>query len=348
VSNYTKQVNFTEKDSKPLTDPGKVIKGSEFDSEFNLVAGAIASKADANNSALTGNTSVASLTLGGVAVTATAAELNSVAGSGLTSTDVDLLTNAGSNTGTQLVTTDGTQTLQNKTISGGALTGSGSVNDCTVGNLVPSTGSFTTLDADSFTVGTSNELTVTTNGRLNSSTYIAANEFRIGATPIVDSNRDASFNSLVLGSNDAVTAVPQYESNTFTPTLFSGATQQSAGSATGTYIAVGDMVTVFITLTNIDTTGATGTQSVEIKSLPFNCAIRAGGYYTGTAWCSNIVNPSGVDNGHFIPLINAGTETDTIALFATVNNSGQPETMIWNDVNDDTADIHITLTYQKA
>ena len=339
MSNYTKQINFTEKDTKPLTDPGKVIKGAEFDSEFNLVATAISTKADSNNSALTGTTSVASLTLGGVAVSATAVEINALA-------------NVGTNTGVgvglgPVVTTDGTQTLSNKVISSPGISG-GQINNTQIGNLTKNTGAFTSLDAESFSVGFSDELTITNTGRLNSSTYIAGNSFRIGADTVIDSNKDAEFNSLVLGTDAAVTSVPQYATGTFIPTIFSGATQQSAATATGSYIAVGDMVTVFITLVNIDATGSTGTQGVSIQNLPFNCAIQTNGYYTGSAWCANIVNPSGIDNGHFIPVINASTENANISLFATVNNSAQPETLIWNDINDDAADIHITLTYKKA
>jgi len=260
VSNYTKQVNFTEKDDKPITDPAKVIKGSEFDDEFDAIAFAISTKADSANPTLTGTTNVISLSLSGVPVSATAVEINALA-------------NVGTNTGVgvglgPVVTTDGTQTISNKTISGG------SIDDTPIGATTANTGSFTDLDAD----------------------------------------------SLVLGANDAVTSVGQYATGTFTPTLFSGATEQSAGTATGSYIAVGDMVTIFITLLNIDATGSTSTAAVTIKNLPFNCAVESGGFYVGSAYCANIVNPSGIDNGHFIPVINSNSSTDSMTLFATVNN----------------------------
>ncbi|TXH51574.1 MAG: hypothetical protein E6Q97_18135 [Desulfurellales bacterium] len=35
---YTKATNFTAKDSLPLNDPGKYVKGSDFDTEFDAIA----------------------------------------------------------------------------------------------------------------------------------------------------------------------------------------------------------------------------------------------------------------------------------------------------------------------
>jgi hypothetical protein len=46
MSNYVKATNFTAKDSLPSGDTGKVIRGSEFDTEFTNIQTAITSKAD--------------------------------------------------------------------------------------------------------------------------------------------------------------------------------------------------------------------------------------------------------------------------------------------------------------
>lgn len=46
MSNYTKFTNFTVKDSLASGNPSKVIKGAEFDTEFDAIAAAIATKAD--------------------------------------------------------------------------------------------------------------------------------------------------------------------------------------------------------------------------------------------------------------------------------------------------------------
>lgn len=54
MSNYVKATNFTAKDSLPSGNSGKIIKGTELDTEYTAIASAISSKADLNSPALTG------------------------------------------------------------------------------------------------------------------------------------------------------------------------------------------------------------------------------------------------------------------------------------------------------
>lgn len=54
MSNYTKTTNFLAKDSLPENDSGKIIKGSEFDTEFNALQTAVNTKADLASPTLTG------------------------------------------------------------------------------------------------------------------------------------------------------------------------------------------------------------------------------------------------------------------------------------------------------
>lgn len=54
MSNYVKATNFTAKDSLPSGNAGKIIKGTEIDTEYTAIASAISSKADLNSPALTG------------------------------------------------------------------------------------------------------------------------------------------------------------------------------------------------------------------------------------------------------------------------------------------------------
>lgn len=51
---YTKTTNFLVKDSLPTGDAGKIIKGSEFDTEFNNLQTAVNSKANTISPALSG------------------------------------------------------------------------------------------------------------------------------------------------------------------------------------------------------------------------------------------------------------------------------------------------------
>lgn len=65
MSNYVKSTNFATKDSLASGNPAKIVKGTEINTEFDAIASAIASKADAANVALTGNATAVNLTVSG-------------------------------------------------------------------------------------------------------------------------------------------------------------------------------------------------------------------------------------------------------------------------------------------
>ena len=54
MSNYTKATNFAAKDSLPVGDNNKKVKGTEIDNEFNAIASAVSTKADSNSPTFTG------------------------------------------------------------------------------------------------------------------------------------------------------------------------------------------------------------------------------------------------------------------------------------------------------
>jgi hypothetical protein len=64
MSNYTKTTNFLAKDSLPEIDSGKIIKGSEFDTEFNALQVAINTKADLASPAFSGTPTAATASPG--------------------------------------------------------------------------------------------------------------------------------------------------------------------------------------------------------------------------------------------------------------------------------------------
>jgi hypothetical protein len=54
MADYNKSTNFTAKDGLPTGNAGKIVKGTEIDTELNAVSNAIASKADINSPNFTG------------------------------------------------------------------------------------------------------------------------------------------------------------------------------------------------------------------------------------------------------------------------------------------------------
>lgn len=67
MSNYTVTTNFGDKDSLPSGNSGKIIKGSEFTTEFNNIATMSATKADSASPTITGTLTTTNLNVTGSA-----------------------------------------------------------------------------------------------------------------------------------------------------------------------------------------------------------------------------------------------------------------------------------------
>ena len=65
MSNYTKTVDFAAKDTLPSGDSGKIIKGTEFETEFDNISTAIATKADSAAPTFTGTSVFTNLDING-------------------------------------------------------------------------------------------------------------------------------------------------------------------------------------------------------------------------------------------------------------------------------------------
>jgi hypothetical protein len=81
MTNYTKTTDFAAKDALPSGNAAKIVKGSEIDTEFNNIATSSATKANKNNSALTGTTTFETISDGTIAITAFVDEDNMVSNS---------------------------------------------------------------------------------------------------------------------------------------------------------------------------------------------------------------------------------------------------------------------------
>lgn len=65
MSNYSKTTNFGAKDTLPSGDSNKIIRGSEFDTEFDAIAVASATKSDTASPTFTGTVTVPNFTVTG-------------------------------------------------------------------------------------------------------------------------------------------------------------------------------------------------------------------------------------------------------------------------------------------
>lgn len=91
MSNYTKITDFEAKDSLPSGDAAKIIKGVDFEVEFDAISTAIQTKADTESPTFTGNVTIPTLTLDATTVTSTGAELNILDGVTATAAEINVL-----------------------------------------------------------------------------------------------------------------------------------------------------------------------------------------------------------------------------------------------------------------
>lgn len=91
MSTYAYVSNFGAKDSLDSGESDKIIKGADFETEFTAIQAAVNSKADTASPTFTGTVTIPTITLGGVAVTSTATELNLLDGVTASTAELNLL-----------------------------------------------------------------------------------------------------------------------------------------------------------------------------------------------------------------------------------------------------------------
>jgi len=300
MSNYTKSTDFASKDSLPSGDSAKIVKGAEFETEFDAISTAIATKADTASPTFTGTVtiptaSVTTFNLGGTEVTATAAELNYV--DGVTSAIQ-----------TQL---DGKATAAQGTLADSAM--QDLVDDTTPqlgGDLASNGNDILFVDNDKVIFGTGSELQIYSNGTdsiinesgsgllklqgtnllleaTDSTNYMVlqdggsviiyhpdatnAEKFRTTSTGI-DVTGTVTSDGVLFGSDTAAAnTLDDYEEGDWTPT-FSGATTAGAftySTQIGKYTKIGRQVIAVCEIQiSAITTAAAG--NLRIDGLPFN------------------------------------------------------------------------------
>ena len=140
MANYTKTTDFAAKDTLPGGDSNKVVRGSEFETEFDAISTAIATKADTASPTFTGTATFATLN-------ATTIDLN---GGALDNVVIGAST-AAAGTFTDL-TASGTVNFNGATISNlGTITTAnldgGTADNVVIGGSTPAAGTFTSVVA---------------------------------------------------------------------------------------------------------------------------------------------------------------------------------------------------------
>ena len=165
MSNYTKTTDFAAKDTLPGGDTNKVVRGSEFETEFDAISTAIATKSDTASPTFTGTVTIPTVDINAGAIDGTAIGASSAAAGTFTN-----------------LTASGTVNFNGATISNlGTITTAnldgGTIDNAVIGGSTAAAGSFTTLAASSsLTVGGAAVLTTVTFSNLDAGAVTTSGE----------------------------------------------------------------------------------------------------------------------------------------------------------------------------
>ena len=165
MANYTKTTDFAAKDTLPGGDTNKVVRGTEFETEFDAISTAIATKSDTASPTFTGTVTIPTVDINAGAIDGTAIGASSAAAGTFTN-----------------LTASGTVNFNGATISNlGTITTAnldgGTIDNAVIGGSTAAAGSFTTLAASSsLTVGGAAVLTTVTFSNLDAGAVTTSGE----------------------------------------------------------------------------------------------------------------------------------------------------------------------------
>ena len=255
MSNYTKTVDFAAKDTLPSGDSGKIIKGTEFETEFDNISTAIATKADSAAPTFTGTSVFTNLDINGT-VQADGAVTVGVDDTGY---DVKFF---GATTGKSLLWDESADTL--------IVTG-----DSTVSGTLGVTGVLTAtsldISGDIDVDGTTNLDVVDIDGAVDMASTLGVTGVATLASLVAttaDINGGTIDGVTIGGSSAGDITYANLSDGTITITAFADEDDMVSNSATlvPTQQSVKAYVDAQVTAQDLDIVGDTGTDSIDLDS----------------------------------------------------------------------------------
>jgi len=208
MANYTKTTDFAAKDTLPGGDTNKVVRGTEFETEFDAISTAIATKSDTASPTFTGTVTIPTVDINAGAIDGTVIGANSAAAgtfTDLNATTVDLDggtldgatiggTTAGAGTFTNL-TASGTVNFSGVTLSDlGTVTtadiNGGTIDGVTIGGSSAGAGTFSSLTATTADIngGTADNVVIGgSTAAAGTFTTLAATSATVGGSAVLTS-----------------------------------------------------------------------------------------------------------------------------------------------------------------
>jgi len=149
-----------------------------------------------------------------------------------------------------------------------------------------------------------------------------------------------------LGGTGSANLLDDYEQGSWTPAADFSTTSPTSGATTGTgrYTKVGNLVTVWGTVSNFNVTGAGG--DLNITGLPFNARLA-----TNLQRYNGVVRITNCDFSGFTSPIQVNSQvldnSSVVTFMVTRDNFGS-DSVGASELNDGVSDINFTLTYETA
>ena len=218
MSNYTKTTDFAAKDTLPGGDTNKVVRGSEFETEFDAISTAIATKSDTAGPTFTGTVTIPTVDINAGAIDGTTIGASSAAAgtfTNLVATSADINggtvdgatiggSSAGAGTFTNL-TASGTVNFNGATVSNlGTITTAnldgGTADNIVIGGSTPAAGTFTSIVATTADIngGTADNVVIGgSTAAAGTFTTLAASSATVGGATVLTS---VAFSDLQAGA----------------------------------------------------------------------------------------------------------------------------------------------------
>ena len=176
---------------------------------------------------------------------------------------------------------------------------------------------------------------------------ISTNASRSGAISFGDSTdrfKDLYLSGGVyLGGTGAANKLDDYEEGTFTPVMAdgsSGGNTATGGVQAGRYVKIGKVVYIYVLMLNKVTTGLTGSNDLNIRSLPFTA------YGSGTTYQQGSIK---LDRITFSGYCTAQIQQGTTSLKICENISGSAHDFVaCNQVNSGGNEVLISAVYETS
>jgi hypothetical protein len=219
MANYTKTTDFAAKDTLPGGDTNKVVRGAEFETEFDAISTAIATKSDTASPTFTGTVTVPTADINGGNIDGTVIGASTAAAGTFTNL-----------TATGTVNFNGATVSNLGTITTANLDG-GTVDNSVIGGATPAAGTFTDLTANtSFTSGNVDINGGAIDGAIIGANSAAAGTFSSLTATTADINGGSIDGTVIGGSSTAA---------------ISGTTGTFSGAVTGSNLNVSNWDTAY-------------------------------------------------------------------------------------------------------